>query len=176
MNYKLPTTNYQLQTTNSNRSYTIVELLIFMGLLSVLLVVVSEVFSTILDVRKESESTSSVVQDGNYLLQRLSYDIARASAINTPVNDGDSGISMGLTIEGAAYNYDLSGGNLVLTTGGNLYPLNGVNTTITYLNFQRIGNLNDPKDTIKLNFIISSVTQRSGGPEVRNFETTVGLR
>ncbi|MBI4226098.1 type II secretion system protein [Candidatus Roizmanbacteria bacterium] len=157
------------------KGYTLIELLIFIGMLSILLGILSQVFSSIIDARLESESTSSVVQDGNFLLNRFSYDIAKATNVNRPSAVGTSDTTLDLTIDSANYVYALNGGSLELTINSSAYQLNGINTNISNLNFKRIGN-DDGKDTIQLNYSVTSKTQRASGPESKSYQTTVGLR
>src|SRR3989338_3288431 len=99
----------------SKFGFTLVELLIFMGMFTVLLAVLSQVFGMIVDARLESESTSSVVQDGNFLLNRFMYDIARTNTINTPSTVGSTDTTLYLTIDGVNHLYVLNAGNLELT-------------------------------------------------------------
>ncbi|OGK25065.1 hypothetical protein A3C25_03350 [Candidatus Roizmanbacteria bacterium RIFCSPHIGHO2_02_FULL_38_11] len=146
-----------------------------MGMISILLVVLTEVFSSTLDVRRESESISSVEQDGNFLLNRFMYDIPRATNINQPNADGVTDTALDITIDGASFIYSINNGNLELTTGGTTKQLNGIDSTISNLTFKRIGN-DDAKDTIQLGFTVTSKIQRTTGPESKSYQTTVGLR
>src|SRR4030042_5852170 len=104
MNTKTP--NSKLQAPSINRvskiwnlvfgiwkfqkGFTLVEILLYMGLLAILLVVLTEILVSILAVKIEFEATSSVEQDSRFLLSRLFYDINRASAITTPGSIGSS--------------------------------------------------------------------------------------
>lgn len=156
--------------------YTLVELLIFMALLAGILVVVSDILGSVLDVRLESESTSSVEQDGKYILNRIGYDIGRADEITVPANDGDNSASLILVIGPSSNSYSLNGGNLQLTNLSGTNRLNSISTSISNLSFTRIGNSADAKDTIRMSFTVTSTTVRVSGPEVRSYQTTVGLR
>src|SRR5260221_10945575 len=79
--YSLPFTLYPL---HFQRGFTLMELLLYMGIFSVLLVVLMQLFTSILSLHAESQATSSVDQDGNFALMRLAYDIHRSSSIVTP--------------------------------------------------------------------------------------------
>lgn len=160
---------------NSKKGYTLIELLIFMGMFSILLVVMTNVFSQIMDVRRESESVSSVEQDGNYILNRFIYDISRASGINIPNAIGLTDTVLDLTINSANYVYGLNNENLQLTANGQTYQMNGANTAISNLIFKRIGN-DDNKDTIQLSYTVTSRIQQALGFETKNYQTTIGLR
>src|SRR5688572_12402979 len=95
--------------------FTLVELLITMGLLSIFMLVITDIFAAVVDVRTESEATSAVSEDSRFLLARLSYDVQRASAVTTPAALGGASGTLGLTIGGVAHTYAVSGGNLQLT-------------------------------------------------------------
>jgi type II secretory pathway pseudopilin PulG len=155
--------------------FTIPEMLLYMGILSILLFVFTGVFSTSLDIQKETAAASSVEQDGRYLLARLMYDIQRADTLVTPVNSGDTTNTMQLTIAGIVYTYSLANGNLMLANNNGTDALNSVETGVSDLTFQRIGNTNG-KPTVKINFTLTSKTIQAKGAEIRNYQTTAGLR
>ncbi len=168
---KLDARRYKL---NAKKGFTLVELLLHMALLAILLITLTDIFVSILDVRLESDATSAVEQDGRLVLARLAYDINRADAIANPAL-GASSNSLGLTISGVSYTYAIVSSNLQLTNNLGTNNLNGSETTIPSITFQRIGNVGG-KHTIKINFTINSQTQRNKGLETRTFNTTVGLR
>jgi prepilin-type N-terminal cleavage/methylation domain-containing protein len=155
--------------------FTLVELLVAMGLMAGFLVVLTDVVSTTLDVQTESEATSSVSEDGRFLLARLDYDIQRATSITTPAALGSSNSSLVLVIGGVTYTYALSGGNLQLTNNTGTTNLNSNDSTISGLNFQKLGN-SGGKETIRASYTVTSVAQTDQGQDVRTFTTTFGRR
>jgi type II secretory pathway pseudopilin PulG len=159
------------------RGTTLIELVIYMGLLSILLLILTQTFTTIIQTRLDTESTSSVQQDGNYLISRFMYDISRAQAISTPSTFG-TGSSLVINIGGTNYTYTLSNGKLQLTNSNGTNDLNSYDTTVSNLQFTRIGNGITPQtsDTIKVNFTLTSIVTRSSGKETQNFEITVAPR
>ncbi|OGK41989.1 hypothetical protein A2954_05250 [Candidatus Roizmanbacteria bacterium RIFCSPLOWO2_01_FULL_37_12] len=163
------------KVSSFRKGYTLVELLIFMAMLSILLVIFTQIFSLIVDARLESESTSIVAQDGNYLLNRLMYDVARTNTINLPNAVGATDTTLDITIDGVNYVYALNGTNLQLTVNSSVYQLNSIGTTISDLTFKRIGN-DDGKDTVQLGFTVTSKILEAGGSEFKSYQTTAGLR
>ncbi|MBI3397592.1 prepilin-type N-terminal cleavage/methylation domain-containing protein [Candidatus Woesebacteria bacterium] len=148
--------------------FTLVELLLYMAIMVVFLGVLTNIFVSILDSKAESEATSYVEQDGRFILSRLTYDIGRASlvSVSSPTN-------LSLTISGPADIYTLSGNDLTLDG----IKLNGSETKISNLTFQKLGNAAaGSKQTVQIKFMLTSVTQRNSGQEVRNYQTTVGTR
>ncbi|OGK13623.1 hypothetical protein A3C98_04430 [Candidatus Roizmanbacteria bacterium RIFCSPHIGHO2_02_FULL_37_15] len=167
------------QISNFKKSgYTLVELLVFMGIVSILLAILSNMFAQIVDVRQESESVSSIEQDGNYILTRLAYDVLRAQIINTPASLGQNDSTLDISIDGVNNLYTANNGILTVTNNNGSFQLNGANSSISNLDFLRLGNPADTEreDTLRISFTVTSRIVRSSGPESKNFQTTVGLR
>lgn len=154
---------------------TLIELLIYMGILSIFMVTLTTILVSILDVQMESEATSSVEQDSRFILGRLYYDMNRASQITTPSSLGQITSSMAMVIDGITYTYSLSSGNLTLSWSSFIESLNSSESKVDSVTFQKLGNVSG-KETVKINFSISSQTQRKAGPESKTFVTTVGTR
>jgi type II secretory pathway pseudopilin PulG len=159
----------------SNKGFTITELLIYMGIFSILLVVLTEIFVTILKVQLESEATSSVEQDSRFILTRLMYDIQRANTVNLPASLGDQGSVLRFIIGGVTYTYTINNDNLELTMNANANKLNSFDTTISNLTFQRLGNPGGI-NSINVGFTVTSKAKRASGPEIKNVQTVIGLR
>lgn len=153
---------------------TFVELLIVMALLGIFLVVLTTIFTTTLDVQSESESYSATVSDGRFIMARLNYDIARATAVTTPASLGSSAASLVMTVGGSTYTYALSGNNLQLTDSVGTANLNSA-TQVSSLTFQRLGN-SGGKDTIRYSFTLTSTAQQDSGSSVQTFTSTAELR
>lgn len=169
--------NYQVSTLKSqlHKGYTLVELLVYMGLLAILLTVFTQIFLNTLEVRTQSESYLSVSADGKYLLARLSYDMARATAIVTPSSIGSQTNNLQLTINGTTYSYALSNGNLQLTNNFGTDVLNSSSTSVSNLTLLRVGNPGG-KNTVQVSFTLTSIINPRSGPETRSFQTTLGTR
>ncbi len=137
---------------------TIVELLVYVGLLSIFILVLVDVFGAVLRARLESESTSSISQDARYILAKLSYDVANANSFTVPAFDR-------LVLDGTK-TYTLTGNNLTL----NNLPLNSLDTKINSISFTKIGN------TVKTIFTVESLIELPSGPKTQTIESTFGLR
>lgn len=156
------------------KGFTIVELLIYMGLLSILLVVLTQISVSIFDLQSQSKAVSSVAQDGRYILTRLNYDTRRASSISAPAL-GQTSSTATLVLDGVSTTYDASSGNLVVSSSGSSDQLNSLESNISNLQFRRIGN-SGGKNSLEISFTLSSRQNRSSGREIRDYETTIGLR
>ena len=151
------------------------ETIIYFGLLSIFLLVLTDLFVTLLELHTESTATSAVVQDSRFILARLEYDVTRASSIITPANLGATSGALSVLIGGVTTTYALSDGNFQLTNNWGTDNLNSSETTITSSSFQRLGN-SGGKDTIKLYLLINSLTPAGAAPETRTLQTTIGRR
>ena len=167
----------------ANNGFTLIELLIYMGIMTILLTVLTQTFTSILDAQLESQSTSAVQQDGRFILARLSYDIHRVQNqdIVSPSSLGQQTTSLQLTINGVNYAYSLNNGNLQLVNNLGTNNLNSSETTISSLTFKRLGNnssatLLSPKNTLQIKYTVTSKVIRPNGPETKDFQTTIGIR
>ncbi|OGG34950.1 hypothetical protein A2363_01875 [Candidatus Gottesmanbacteria bacterium RIFOXYB1_FULL_47_11] len=157
------------------KGFTIVELLLYMGLLTVFTVIMTHMFTSILDVQLESVATGAVSEDSRYLYGRLTYDIKRAASIVTPPVVGETTDSLTIMIGTVANTYRMSGDAIVLVNDAGVNRLNGSATRISGLSFQRLGKA-EGKNSIRIAFTIDSTTQKVSGPETKTVTTTVALR
>lgn len=168
-------THYKLLITRCQKGFTIVELLLYMGLFSILLIVLVDIFVSILDVQIESEAYSTVVQDGRFMTSRLLHDLHNAQSILVPSGNGSQSATLQLVVDGVPYSYSAVGGNLQLTTNNGTDFLNGYNTTVSNIVFKRYGNING-KPTVQINFTLTGKVQRNSGQEKKDFQITGSLR
>lgn len=160
---------------NTKNGFTIVEMLLYIGLLSVMIAIMTGLFTSLLDVQLESEATSFVEADGRFLFSRFAYDIARATSIMTPETLGASSSTMTLLVDGVSYTYSVENGMLVLNSNMGTSALTGFGTKISNLTFTRLGNP-DGKHAIQVMFTLVSQTERVSGPEEKTVQTTISLR
>lgn len=154
----------------NQKGVTFIEMLIYMGLLAILLVILTEMFVSILDLRLDAQTTSGVDHDGKFIMTRLAYDINRAESITTPTVSGESSNTLEIIIGGVTNTYSVSGSILELSNGLGTSGLNGSTTTISDLSFLRLGN------SIKYSFTVTSEAIARSGAEIRTFESTAGLK
>jgi prepilin-type N-terminal cleavage/methylation domain-containing protein len=163
----------------SQRGFTLIELLLYIGLLSILLGVLSTIFGEIVDDQLQTSATSSVNQDGRYLLSKLLYDAstASASASMIPASPGTPSSTMQLTINSINYTYSLNSNNnlqVVNNTTGQADVLNSYNTSISGLTFLRIGN-GGSSDTVRISFTVTGKTVDRTVKQSQSFQTTLGI-
>ncbi len=160
----------------NTQGFTIVELLVYAGILVVFIYMLTNMFTAVIDMQLESESTSAVVQDSRYILSRLNYDIKRASSIVLPGALGEESSTLIIQIGSTNYTYSISGGAIQLAGENGIGVLNSDRTQISGLSFRRYGNING-KHSVRVAFTVTSTTQRIGsGSESQSFQTTIGLQ
>jgi type II secretory pathway pseudopilin PulG len=159
----------------SKKGFTLIELLLFMGLFSVIMLVLTTLFATIVQKQLEVESVSSSESDTTYILSRLQYDIGRADSLTYPANPGDADETMDVVIAGQTFSYELNSSNLELITPTATYVLNSVGTTISHVSFEHIGNISG-NPTIRISMDVTSVAADATGPETASINTTISVR
>lgn len=155
--------------------FTLIELIIYMGIFSMILLILLQLFGVVLDVLNESQSDSMVFEDANYISARINFDIKNASDLTLPLNPGETNQELKLTINGQEYVYRITDNNLTLSDGSGTYNLNSYDTTISNLNFKTYGYPNGKKGVIAT-FTLTSKTLFRGKPEIRNVRLVSGLR
>lgn len=161
----------------SQKGVTIVELLLYMSILTVLLTILTSIFVSALDVQSESQATSSVEQDGSYILARLAYDIHRAQSINIPATNGATNNNFQIVISGTNYTYSVdTNNNLTLTNSSEVNNLNNYGTKISDFSVTRLGNVGGVEDTLRITFTVTSRAKRISGFEAKDFQTNLSLR
>lgn len=149
--------------------FTIIELSIYGAILGGLLVVLTTLFTSTLDLQLESGTTTNVVFDSRYIFSRLSYDLGRATSITTPQSLGQEANTLELMIDGASFAYSVNNGLFELTTASGTDALNSEDTVVSDVRFLRLGNTGG-KHSIRMDFTVTS------GLVSRAYQTTVALR
>ncbi len=161
----------------SQKGVTVIELLLYMTILSILLTILTSIFVSALDAQSESNAASSVEQDGNYILARLSYDIHRANGINFPSSSGATSTdNFQIVMNAVNYKYSIDSDNLILTANSVSNNLNNYGSSVSNFSVLRLGNAGKIEDTLKINFTLTSRTKKTSGFETRSFETNLSLR
>ncbi|SRR5258708_24381145 len=159
----------------NEKGTTMIELLLYMAIFSLFLLVLTDIFSQVIDVELESQGISNVEEDGKFIALRLTHDIQSASAITAPANPGDTSGSLQLAVNGVNYTYSINSNNLVLTEGATTAQLNGYSTTISTLTFKRLGNTGG-KNAITVNFTVTDAAQRVAGQAKNSYQVTASMR
>ncbi|MBU0649605.1 prepilin-type N-terminal cleavage/methylation domain-containing protein, partial [Patescibacteria group bacterium] len=142
-------------TRLNRKGITLVELMIYLGLAGVMLVLLSELFISILDESVATQNYSAVQTDGRYIMARLRYEITIADAVLIPADLGSSSMEL-ITLTGSdQHHYYLTEGRLYLNDGTGDYLVSQLDTIVSGLSFVRQGNVGG-KPIISLQFTSSS--------------------
>ncbi len=157
-----------------NRGTTLIELLIYIGLLAIFISVLTGLFGTSMDIFLSSQSNTGMAVDSTYILSRLTYDIQRAETISTPSDHGDSSSSLTLVIDGVSHSYSINGsGDLVYTNNLGSFNLNSHTARVSSMVFSKIGNAGGVESTIKVDMLLTSRVVRPKGEESVQISTTI---
>jgi len=157
------------------KGFTLIELVLYVGIFSILVTVLSAIFASIVTVQLDAKAVSSVDQDGRYIMGKLFYDM-RASSIASPSASGQQTSTLQLQRNSINYTYSLdSNSNLQIKnlSTNEVNVLNGYDTKVTGLSFLRLGT-GGSNDTIQLNYTVTSKISKPSGTESRSFQTTLG--
>lgn len=165
----------QSNTLHTKKGFTLAELVIYMGILSILLVLFINMFGLLMDRQLETQSESGLQQDSQYLLLKIGYEFGRAKSVQFPTQLGTPSATLQLEIDSVATSYYLNAGNFFASHSGSIFQLNSPETSISNLSFRRLGAGNS-YDVIQVQCDIASRTKKLSGYDVNHFSTTLGIR
>lgn len=133
-------------TTNKKGKHTrgisLLELLIYIAILSVLVVVVSDAFISLSKGRGQAEARSEVNSAIRFATQLIKQDVKNANAISVP-SLGIPASSLSLNVSGNSILYDMAGGKLRRTVNaGTPETVTGNAVVVDVPNFTRLENFN----------------------------------
>jgi len=142
---------------HSQSGFTLVELLLYVGLSAVLIVAVSIFLSMLLGSRIKNQAIGEVEQQGLQVVQIITQTIRNADFINSPgIGTNASSLSLNTIVSGNNPTiFDLSGGVIRITEGAAVtVSLTNSRITASNLTFQ---NLSRPSTsgTIRIQFTLS---------------------
>lgn len=165
-----------------HKGASLIELLIYIGLLSIILLVAIDLMIRSGEFSLEASSKNNLQGDTLFIEDRLSYDIHQADDITSPATLGEVSQTLTLEVGTETHTYGPVGTDLVYTREtsppGSTTETASINSNLTKINsisFQRIGST-DGKHTIKIVFEIEVLKGSKGGAVKKTFETVVGLR
>lgn len=156
----------------NNRGITLIETMVYISLFSILILVLVDIFSLVINEQNYVYSNSQVTQDYNYIFAKLKSDINNSNQIVFPLSVNTLETELIIINDNNTYTYKLQENSLFLYINDVPYKLNNDSTMIKDLTFRRISYQDNPG--IKIEFKIGSVTDRL--ENYKNFSTTLGIR
>lgn len=139
----ISTKNKRLITHNRKRGLSLLELLIVLGILSVISVMLVTAFSSITRGRGAVETRTTVNGELRFAFQKIEQDIRGASSLTTPAAPaGTSGSTLVLVVGGSNVTYDVSLGRLRRTVGATAEYITASSTLVGAPTFTRLENYN----------------------------------
>lgn len=154
-----------MKNLQPNKGFTLVELLLYVGIASIILLITTLFLSTLLESRIKNQTVAEVEQQGLQAMQIITQTARNAEAITTP-SQGASASSLTLDVITALNDptiFDLSSGAIRIKEGAAaIIPLTNSRITASALTFQNLSRPTTP-GTIRIQFTLTHVN-----PDGRN--------
>lgn len=154
-----------MKKNHSQSGFTIIELLLYVAISSVILLVISLFLQTLLESRIKNQTIAEVEQQGLQVMQMITQTARNAEAITSPAQ-GASAATLTLDVITVANDptiFDLASGVIRITEGtGSAVSLTNSRITASSLTFQNLSLTSTP-GTIRIQFTLTHVN-----PEGRN--------
>jgi len=168
-----------MRKTVKEKGATLIELLLYLALLSIILGVIVNLIFTSGQIKQEAETNTFVSSDAAYLTKRLSYEIRNASALSTPGTLGQTTNSLVLTVNGETHTFSINSTNLqfdklvgAVTTLANL---NSNQVKVSNFSVQKLGNALG-KSSLLVNFTLTSTKTGQTAPVTKTYNFLANLR
>lgn len=153
--------------------FTLIEILMTLGIVSILLITLTQVFSGIINLRLKNDITTTLAQDSRYLFSILEYDLVSASNVTSPATS-TSGSNLNLTSRGQNISYSYDGTTLSRSVGGDTVPVI-TESELSSFTVSRGLDLGG-KPVITIQYTLTTPAVSDSPSQSRSFETTYGLR
>lgn len=140
-------------------AFTLIEILIYLAIISLILVmVVNFLWSIVFGNIKES-SHQEIQQNARFVLTKMTQEIKKATAINSPLFGEPSVNSLSLSMADSGLNptiFDIFDGKLRITQGSQQFYLTSDQVTISNLRFTNLS-YQDTPGTIRIEMTVEYV-------------------
>ncbi len=137
-------------TKNNNQGFTLVELLLYVFIASIILLSVVSLVALLIQSRVKNQTVSLIEQQGAQIIQLVTQEINNAKVINSPAVGSEAAVLQFQDMNGQIEQISLTSTTLFLNKNSKDYFLNP--TTIQVSNWQ-VKNLGVPShDSIKIQF------------------------
>ncbi|MDP2656077.1 MAG: prepilin-type N-terminal cleavage/methylation domain-containing protein [bacterium] len=156
---------WRIATNQTQSGFTLVELLLYVSIASIILLAISGLLSVLLHARIKNQTIADVEQQGVVVMQEITQVLHNASDVDSPTI-GTSASSLSVHTYTAGNNptvLDLSSGVLRIKEGANAFvPLTNTRVTASNFTVQNLSHTGTP-GTVRIQFTLDHVN-----PEGRN--------
>lgn len=144
---------------NTQQGFTLIELILYVSLVSIIMLTTSLFLSTLLESRIKNQTMAEVEQQGVQVMQIITQTLRNATSINSPAQGiGDSSLSIAVSAIGKSPTiFSISGNAIQMTEGGSI-PIALTNSRViaSALTFQNLSRLDTP-GIVRVQFTLTSV-------------------
>lgn len=159
----------------SKSGFTLVELLLYVSIASIMLLITSLFLATLLQSRIKNQTIAEVEQQGLQVMQLMTQTVRNADTINSP-GSGASAATLSVNTISAGNNptvFDFASGVIRIKEGAAaVVPLTNSHLTASSLSFSNLSRASTP-GTIRIQFILTSVNP-TGRNEYSFTKTFIG--
>lgn len=101
------------KTFNSKQGFTLLELLIYVAVLSIITLAIADIFIVFNRGRGQTEARTEVNSDLRFVFNKIKADLSAASDLITPSLGGTSSTTLEMTVGSSTVKYYISGESLV---------------------------------------------------------------
>ena len=171
-----------MSSANHTRQYgyTLIELLLYVTIVSTLLIAMSLFFGMSADARIKNQSIAEVEQQGTATMEYITQTLRGATSISVPAI-GATGASLTAVVPTGSLSptiFDLSGGSIRIKEGaGTAIPLTNNLVTVTSLTFSNLSR-SGTVEMVQISFTVSrtNTTGRNEYSYEKTFTSSVALR
>lgn len=164
----------------NKKAFTLVEVILYMSLTSVLVLMVAMLWVTASDTRDRSEAMSIVNTEATSIISQITQIIRNANSVNSPLA-GNNGNTLTLAVPTGANSptvIALSGNNITITEGSNpSHTLNTNRVSISSLVFRNVtGNFSSGSVRVEMTITYLNTTGKQSLNYSQTFYATATLR
>jgi Tfp pilus assembly protein PilW len=170
-----------MTTPRSQKGFTLVELVLYVSICSILLLTISSFLTFLLGARVRSQTITEVNQQGFQVMSLVTQTIRNGRSVQIP-SMGVSSSTLSITTGNALLSptvFDLSSTTIRIKEGSkNAVPLTNSRVQVSALTFQNISSGSSTEKIIRVSFTIDSVNKggRSEYVFTKSFSGSATLR
>lgn len=170
-----------MKITRSQKGFTLVELVLYVSICSILLLTISSFLPFLLDARIRSQSITEVNQQGFQVMSLITQTIRNGRSIQSP-GIGVSSSTLSITTGNAVLNptiFDVSSTTVRIKEGSkSAVHLTNSRIRVSGLTFQNVSSGSSTEKIIRISFTIDSINQggRSEYTFTKSFTGSATLR